>query len=92
MLAGLLVNAEVVDGEQAVVLAAPATHRRMLDFELVDLLGAQQRRLRARRAVTRQQRGTPRRPMLPAMSGRMASCSLRFSNARKTASLRKVPP
>ena len=59
MLAGLLVNAEVVDGEQAVVLAASATHRRMLDFELVDLLGAQQRRLRARRAITRQQRGTP---------------------------------
>ena len=59
MLARLLVNAEVVDGEQAVVLAASAAHGRVLDLELVDLLGAQQRRPRSRRAIACQQRGTP---------------------------------
>ena len=59
MLARRLVNAEVVDGEQAVVLAASAAHRRMLDVEFVDLLGAQQRGLRPRRTIARQQRSTP---------------------------------
>ena len=43
-------------------------------------------------ARSRASSAAPQAPMLPAMSGRMASCSLRFSNARKTASLRKVPP
>ena len=51
MLARLLVDAEVVDGEQAVVLAASAAHRRVLDLELVDLRRTQQRGLRARRAI-----------------------------------------